>query len=138
MAGVFAQRGVDAWVFRGDDGLDELTTSTTSRVWVVRDGAVSETTVDPRSLGMSLSGPEALRGGDAAHNAAVVLRLLDGEAGAVRDAVLLNAGAALAVYDAPDAPVDTALAAGVEKARESIDSGAARATLDRWVAASAR
>jgi anthranilate phosphoribosyltransferase len=138
MAGVFARRGVDAWVFRGDDGLDELTTSTTSRVWVVRDGAVSETTVDPRSLGMSLSGPEALRGGDAAHNAAVVLRLLDGEAGAVRDAVLLNAGAALAVYDAPDAPADAALAAGVEKARESIDSGAARATLDRWVAASAR
>jgi anthranilate phosphoribosyltransferase len=138
MAGVFARRGVDAWVFRGDDGLDELTTSTTSRVWVVRDGAVSETTVDPRSLGMSLSGPDALRGGDAAHNAAVVLRLLDGETGAVRDAVLLNAGAALAVYDAPDAPVDTALAAGVEKARESIDSGAARATLDRWVAASAR
>jgi anthranilate phosphoribosyltransferase len=87
---------------------------------------------------MSLSGPEALRGGDAAHNAAVVLRLLDGEAGAVRDAVLLNAGAALAVYDAPDAPADAALAAGVEKARESIDSGAARATLDRWVAASAR
>jgi anthranilate phosphoribosyltransferase len=138
MAGVFAERGVDAWVFRGDDGLDELTTSTTSRVWVVRDGAVSETTVDPRSLGMSLSGPEALRGGDAAHNAAVVLRLLDGETGAVRDAVLLNAGAALAVYDAPGAPVDTALAAGVEKARKSIDSGAARATLDRWVAASAR
>jgi anthranilate phosphoribosyltransferase len=137
MAGVFARRGVDAWVFRGDDGLDELTTSTTSRVWVVRDAAVTETTVDPRDLGMGLSGVDALRGGDAAHNAAVVLRLLEGEQGAVRDAVLLNAGAALAVYDATDAPVGTALAAGVEKARESIDSGAARATLDRWVAASA-
>jgi anthranilate phosphoribosyltransferase len=137
MAGVFAQRGVDAWVFRGDDGLDELTTSATSKVWIVRDGAVSEATVDPRAFGMSLSGTDALRGGDAAHNAQVVVRLLEGEQGAVRDAVLLNAGAALAVYDAPEAPVDTALAAGIEKARESIDSGAARATLDRWVAASA-
>jgi anthranilate phosphoribosyltransferase len=137
MAGVFAQRGVDAWVFRGDDGLDELTTSATSKVWIVRDGAVSGATVDPRAFGMSLSGPDALRGGDAAHNAQVVLRLLEGGQGAVRDAVLLNAGAALAVYDAPGAPVDTALAAGIEKARESIDSGAARATLDRWVAASA-
>jgi anthranilate phosphoribosyltransferase len=137
MAGVFARRGVDAWVFRGDDGLDELTTSTTSRLWVVRAGAVSEAGVDPRAFGMSLSDPDALRGGDAAHNAAVVRRLLEGERGAVRDAVLLNAGAALAVYDAPDAPVDTALAAGIEKAREAIDSGAARATLERWVAASA-
>ena len=136
MAGVFAQRGVDAWVFRGDDGLDEITTATTSRVWVVHDGAVSEATVDPSTFGMSLSGVDALRGGDAAHNAAVVLRLLEGERGAVRDAVLLNAGAALAVYDAPSAPVDTALATGIERARESIDSGAARATLDRWVAAS--
>jgi len=136
MAGVFAQRGVDAWVFRGDDGLDEITTATTSRVWVVHDGAVSEATVDPGTFGMSLSGVDALRGGDAAHNAAVVLRLLEGERGAVRDAVLLNAGAALAVYDAPEAPVDTALATGIERARESIDSGAARATLDRWVAAS--
>ena len=136
MAGVFAQRGVDAWVFRGDDGLDEITTATTSRVWVVHDGAVGEASVDPGTFGMSLSGVDALRGGDAAHNAAVVLRLLEGERGAVRDAVLLNAGAALAVYDAPSAPVDTALAAGIERARESIDSGAARATLDRWVAAS--
>ena len=136
MAGVFAQRGVDAWVFRGDDGLDEITTATTSRIWVVHDGAVSEASVEPGTFGMSLSGVDALRGGDAAHNAAVVLRLLEGERGAVRDAVLLNAGAALAVYDAPSAPVDAALATGIERARESIDSGAARATLDRWVAAS--
>jgi anthranilate phosphoribosyltransferase len=136
MAGVFAQRGVDAWVFRGDDGLDEITTATSSHVWVVHDGAVSEASVEPGRFGMSLSGVDALRGGDAAHNAAVVLRLLEGERGAVRDAVLLNAGAALAVYDAPSAPVDAALATGIERARESIDSGAARATLDRWVAAS--
>jgi anthranilate phosphoribosyltransferase len=128
---------VDAWVFRGDDGLDELTTSTTSSVWVVRGGEVTTATVDPQAFGISLSPAEALRGGDAAHNAAVVGRVLEGEQGAVRDAVLLNAGAALAVYDASDAPVDEALAAGLERARESIDSGAAKATLERWITASA-
>jgi anthranilate phosphoribosyltransferase len=135
MAGVFAARGADAWVFRGDDGLDELTTTTTSSVWVVHDGEVTTTTVDPAALGIEPCGPEALRGGDAVHNAEVVRRVLAGESGAVRDAVLLNAGAALAVYDAPGAAVDEALAAGVAKAREAVDSGAAATTLDRWVAA---
>jgi anthranilate phosphoribosyltransferase len=137
MAGVFAERGVDAWVFRGDDGLDELTTATTSSVWVVRAGAVSQTTVDPRDHGFELSSTEALRGGDANFNAAVVRRLLLGETGAVRDAVLLNAGAALAVYETPERPVDEALAAGITRAATAIDSGAARETLVRWVAASA-
>jgi anthranilate phosphoribosyltransferase len=136
MAGVFARRGVDAWVFRGDDGLDELTTTTTSTLWAAHDGRVTVATVDPKALGIPPATIEDLRGGDAAHNAEVVHRLLDGEQGAVRDAVLLNAGAALAVYDAPDAPVEEALSEGLAKAREAIDSGAARATLDRWVAAS--
>jgi anthranilate phosphoribosyltransferase len=137
MAGVFAARGADAWVFRGDDGLDELTTTTTSSVWVVHDGEVSTTTVDPDTLGIAPCGPEDLRGGDAHHNADVVRRVLAGEPGAVRDAVLLNAGAALAVYDAPGDPVDAALATGVARARDAVDSGAAAATLDRWVAATA-
>ena len=136
MAGVFAHRGVDAWVFRGDDGLDELTTTTTSAVWTVHAGEVSTATVDPRDFGMTLGTAEALRGGDAAYNAEVVVRVLDGEPGAVRDAVLLNAGAALAVYDGGPAPIDEGLAAGLERAREAIDTGAARATLDRWIAAS--
>jgi anthranilate phosphoribosyltransferase len=136
MAGVFAARGVDAWVFRGDDGLDELTTTTTSSVWTVHDGEVGTTTVDPAALGLAPSTTDALRGGDATHNAEVVRRLLAGETGAVRDAVLLNAGAALAVYDAPGEPVADALAAGLARATEAVDSGAAAATLDRWVAAS--
>ena len=136
MAGVFAQRGVDAWVFRGDDGLDELTTTTTSSVWTVNAGEVAEVSVDPTDYGLALAPPDALRGGETAYNAAVVLRLLDGEQGAVRDAVLLNAGAALAVYDAPGADVRESLAAGIEKARDAVDTGAAKATLERWVAAS--
>jgi anthranilate phosphoribosyltransferase len=137
MAGVFAARGADAWVFRGDDGLDELTTTTTSSVWVVAGGEVRTASLDPARHRLPRATTADLRGGDAAHNAAVVRRLLDGEAGPVRDAVLLNAGAALAVYEAPGADVDDALDAGLAKARESVDSGAARATLDRWVEASA-
>jgi anthranilate phosphoribosyltransferase len=135
MAGVFARRGVDAWVFRGDDGLDELTTTTTSRLWRVHAGDVTETTVDPAVHGIPRGTAEGLKGGDAAHNADVVRRVLDGEQGPVRDAVLLNAGAALAVHAAPADDPDAALATGLERARESIDSGAARATLERWVAA---
>ncbi|TWH01381.1 anthranilate phosphoribosyltransferase [Nocardioides sp. J9] len=135
MAGVFAARGVDAWVFRGDDGLDELTTTTTSSLWVVHGGTVSTAKVDPAAFGLSPATTEDLRGGDAAHNADVVRRLLAGEPGPVREAVLLNAGAALAVYDAPGAPVEEALADGIRRAGEAIDSGAAQSTLERWVAA---
>lgn len=137
MAGVFAKRGADAWVFRGDDGLDELTTTTTSSVWVVQDGQVDTVTIDPSRHGIARTDADALRGGDTAHNAAVVRRILDGEPGAVRDAVLLNAGAALAVYDDREGTVDEQLARGLTRAREAIDSGAAQATLAAWIAASA-
>ena len=137
LAGVFAARGADAWVFRGDDGLDELTTTTTSSVWVVHDGAVTTATVDPTAHDLAPATTDDLRGGDAAHNADVVRRVLEGEPGPVRDAVLLNAGAALAVYDAAPGTVDELLAAGIAKARAAVDSGAAKATLERWVAASA-
>ena len=137
MAGVFARRGVDAWVFRGDDGLDELTTTTTSRLG----GGPAGAAPDPRAARAARAPPgptaEALRGGDAAHNAEVVRRLLAGETGPVRDAVLLNTGAALAVYGAPGDEPGRALPAGVEKAREALDSGAAATVLDRWVAATA-
>jgi anthranilate phosphoribosyltransferase len=136
MAGVFAARGADAWVFRGDDGLDELTTTTTSSVWVVSGGQVTTATVDPAAHGFAPATTEQLRGGDAAHNAEVVRRLLDAEPGPVRDAVLLNAGAALAVYDATPGTLDEALESGIARARDAVDSGAARATLERWVAAS--
>jgi len=123
-------------VFRGDDGLDELTITTTSTVWRVHDGEVETGTVDPTAYGLELAPLDALRGGDVQQNAAVVRRLLDGGRGAVREAVLLNAGAALAVYDEPADPPEEALTAGIARAAEAIDSGAARATLDRWVAAS--
>jgi anthranilate phosphoribosyltransferase len=135
MAGVFAARGVDAWVFRGDDGLDELTTTTTSQLWVAHGGSVSTLTIDPAELGLRLSTADDLRGGDVAYNASVVRELLAGKTGPVRDAVVLNAGAALAVHDAPGDDPLSALRAGMTRAAEAIDSGAAAATLERWVAA---
>jgi anthranilate phosphoribosyltransferase len=132
MAGVFARRGVDAWVFRGDDGLDELTTTTTSRVWVVTGGTVTEHTLDPLDLDIPRGTAEGLRGQDAAYNADVVRRLVAGEPGQVRDAVLLNAGAALAVHAAEDGPLLDRLRAGIRRATEAVDSGRARAVLARW------
>jgi anthranilate phosphoribosyltransferase len=135
MAGVFARRGVDAWVFRGDDGLDELTTTTTSRVWAVHDGSVSEFAVDPDRFGLGGGTADGLRGRDAAWNADVVRRLVAGERGEVRDAVLLNAGAALAVHAAEEGSFDDRLAAGIEHATAAVDDGSAQRTLERWVAA---
>lgn len=149
MAGVLAGRGTDALVFRGDDGLDELTITTTSRVWSVVGGAVEESTLDPRELGLALAEPGALTGGDVAHNASVFTRVLEGETGPVRDAVLLNAGAGIAAHTggstgpraengtALPGPLGERLAGGIERARESIDSGAARERLAAWAAATA-
>lgn len=138
VAGVFAERGNSSLVFRGDDGLDELTTTATSRVWIVRDGKVTEEAFDPRDVGIELVPVEALRGGDPAFNAEVARRLLDGETGPVRDAVLLNSAAALVALEPGSGTLAEQLRAGMDQAAESIDSGAAKQTLDRWVAASNR
>lgn len=135
LAGVFAARGVDAFVFRGDDGLDELTTATTSHVWVVHDGTVQEESVDPAKLGIAPSPADALRGGDATFNADVCRRLLAGEQGPVRDAVVLNAAAALAVLDYTDDTLADRLANAFESAEQSIDTGAAATRLGDWIAA---
>ncbi|MET8632262.1 anthranilate phosphoribosyltransferase [Streptomyces sp. NPDC004096] len=136
VAGVLAERGNSSLVFRGDDGLDELTTTSTSRVWVVRDGKVTEESFDPRDVGIELVPVEALRGADASYNAEVARRLLDGETGPVRDAVLLNSAAALVALEQADGPLVDRIRAGMARAAESIDSGAAKSVLDRWVAAS--
>ncbi|MEU9621494.1 MULTISPECIES: anthranilate phosphoribosyltransferase [unclassified Streptomyces] len=136
VAGVLAELGNSALVFRGDDGLDELATTATSRVWVVRDGAVREEAFDPRDVGLELVPAQALRGADASYNADVARRVLAGEQGPVREAVLLNSAAALVALDPADGTLNEQLAAGIAKAAESIDSGAARQVLERWVAVS--
>ncbi|MGC5345896.1 anthranilate phosphoribosyltransferase [Streptomyces sp. DT24] len=136
VAGVLAERGNSALVFRGDDGLDELTTTATSRVWTVRDGAVREEPFDPRDVGLALVPVESLRGADASYNADVARRVLAGEKGPVRDAVLLNTAAALVALDPAGGTLNEQLAAGIARAADSIDTGAAERTLERWVAAS--
>ena len=135
IAGVFAERGCSSLVFRGDDGLDELTTTSTSAVWVVRDGTATETSFDPAELGIPRATPDDLRGADAAHNARVARAVLGGEHGPVRDIVALNAAAALvAAEGVPPADALTgALAAAYARAGEAIDSGAAAALLGRWI-----
>jgi anthranilate phosphoribosyltransferase len=139
IAGVLAGRGVSALVFRGDDGLDELTTTTTSRVWVVREGEVREERLDPADLGIPAAAPDALRGGDASYNADVARRFLAGEPGPVRDAVLLNAAAALVAHDGlsggSDKPLVEQMGEAFGRAQEAVDSGEAAAVLDRWIAA---
>ncbi|MFF2653386.1 anthranilate phosphoribosyltransferase [Streptomyces sp. NPDC058045] len=135
VAGVLAERGNSSLVFRGDDGLDELTVTGGSRVWVVRDGVVREERFDPRDVGIEPVPVEALRGGDSSYNAEVARRLLDGERGAVRDAVLLNSAAALVAVRPGEGTLAGQLRAGMEVAAESIDSGAARAALERWARA---
>ncbi|MBH1936211.1 anthranilate phosphoribosyltransferase [Streptomyces sp. AV19] len=136
LAGVLADRGSSALVFRGDDGMDELTTTATSRVWIVRDGAVREEAFDPRDVGIEMVPVEALRGADASYNADVARRLLAGETGPVRDAVLLNSAAALVALAPSAEPLPSQIAAAMGRAAESIDSGAARGVLERWVAVS--
>ncbi len=137
MAAVLADRGDTAIVFRGDDGLDELTTTTTTSAWVAADGEVAAVTVDPAALGIEPVAPEVLRGGDATFNAAVVRDVLAGGGGGVRDAVLLNAAAGIAAYDGlTGARLHDALARGMQLAAQAVDSGAAAALLDRWVVAS--
>jgi len=142
LAGVFAHRGKDAAVFRGDDGLDEVTVSTTTHVWWVREGSVTERSLDPTRLGIELHPIEELRGGDAAHNAGVVHDVFAGATGAVRDAVLLNAGIALALTrpdtGASEGDFDRDVRAGMDRAAEAIDSGAATGLVERWVAATRR
>ena len=129
LAGLGAQH---AFVVHGDGGLDELSPSGPNLVVEVVEGAIEEWELDPRAIGIYPSAPDELRGGTAADNAAAVRHVLAGERGGKRDAVLLNAGAALVA-----AGVAADIGEGVEIAAAAIDSGAALATLERLVAFSA-
>jgi len=116
-------------LFRGADGLDELTTTGPSDLWEVRKGQVVRSTFDPQELGVPRARPEDLTGGDVATNVAIADAILAGEPGPRRDIVVLNAAAALVAADAV-----RDLAAGIQRAAAAIDGGAARALKERWVA----
>ncbi|MCR2809183.1 MULTISPECIES: anthranilate phosphoribosyltransferase [unclassified Microbacterium] len=139
ITGVFRTRGATALVFRGDDGLDELTTTGHSRMWEVSRGDIHEHDLDPRDLGIPLADINDLLGGDPAHNAQVVHRVFDGERGPVRDIVLLNAAAGIVAFELfQDAaqvqrPILERLAAAKDAAAEAVDSGAAARKLQTWV-----
>lgn len=136
MAGVLAARGADALVVRGADGLDELSTTGPTDVWVVGAGEVVAERCDVVDLGVARATVADLRGGDAAHNADVARRVLAGERGPVRDAVLVNAAAALAAHAASGQPLMDRLADGLARAAAALDSGAAGQVLERWRAVS--
>ena len=132
MVGVLAANGAErALVFFGHDGLDELSTTTTSTVYELRDGSVRSYDVDPAALGIAPAEPDALRGADAATNAALVRSVLDGRLGAHRDFVLLNAAAGLVAAGLADE-----LAEGLVQAAAAVDEGRAAAALDGLVGAS--
>jgi anthranilate phosphoribosyltransferase len=136
MAGVFAGRGNQGLVVHGEDGLDELTTTAPSRVWLYADGKVTTAELDPAELGIPRGKPADLVGGTADVNAAVATDLLDGQPGPVRDIVLLNAAAALLAYEGVDGrDIDEQFVPQLVRAAEAVDSGAAKAKLADWVAA---
>lgn len=139
--GVFQTRGATALVFRGDDGLDELTTTGHSHMWEVSLGQVKEHDLDPRDLGIQRTTIDDLVGGDAAHNAAIVHDVLAGKRGAVRDIVVLNAAAGLVSFELAKDPSQFQRAIldrfrdKMAVAAEAIDSGAAARKLEEWIAA---
>lgn len=141
ITGVLQTRGATALVVRSDDGMDELSTTGHSRIREVSAGAVNEHDVHPGDVGLPTATIDDLRGGSPEENAAVVRRVLAGEGGPVRDVVLLNAAAGLVAWDlyedplAAERPMAARLRAGVERAAGAIDSGAAAAKLEQWVAA---
>ncbi|WP_237024184.1 anthranilate phosphoribosyltransferase [Mycolicibacterium vaccae] len=135
MAGVFATRGASVLVVHGDDGLDELTTTTTSTIWRVQAGTVERLTFDPAAFGFARAQISELVGGDAESNAAEARAVLGGAKGPVRDAVLLNAAGAMVAHAglSSDAKWVPAWESGLARATEAIDSGAAEQLLARWV-----
>ena len=115
-----------AWVVRGEDGLDEISPFGPTRVSAVRQGNVEERVVTPEDFGLPRSEPNAVNGGDANHNASILLAVLDGKPHPARHAFVLNAAASLAIAK------DVSLREAAELARQTIDGGRARACLERW------
>lgn len=140
VADALSRRGTSALVVRGEDGLDEMTTMTATRIWDCRGDEVNEIVVEPEELGLSRSSPGALDGGDSAHNAAVARDALSQSPSAsvlaVRDAVVLNAAAALVCVESVGAESDADLVDGLRDAmvrvRRALDEGMGTLLLDRW------
>ncbi len=133
MAQVLADRGVDGFVFRGDDGLDEITLATTTSVLTIGGSEISSDLIDPLDFGIERAPISALVGGDSIENARITTAIFAGEKGAPRDAVVLNAAAAIAAYEGRfDLNLHNRMALGVSRAVDAIDSGAATQLVAQW------
>jgi len=141
VVGVFQTRGATALVYRGDDGIDKLTTTGHSHIWEVSRGFVTEHDLNPLDLDIPTADIADLLGDTPSHNAEVARRVLAGEPGPVRDIVLLNAAAGISAFELaqdPDLnrlPIVDRLARSIEVASAVVDNGLAAAKLDEWVAA---
>ena len=134
MAQVLAERGVEGFVFRGDDGLDEITLATTTSILTIGNGEISSDRIDARDFSLANAPISALVGGDAQENARITKAIFAGERGAPRDAVLLNAAAAIAAFDGEfELSIHERLSKSLKKATESVDSGKANSLLGEWV-----
>jgi anthranilate phosphoribosyltransferase len=133
MAQVLANRGVDGFVFRGDDGLDEITLATTTSVLTIGNGEIFSDLLDPLDFNIPRAPISELVGGDSTENARITMAIFSGETGAPRDAVVLNAAAAIAAFDARfDLTLHERMALGVSRAIEAIDSGASTRLVAEW------
>ena len=135
MAQVLAAKGCDGFVFRGDDGLDEITLATTTSILIIGEGEIKSDRIDAKDFGIANAPLEAIVGGDAADNAEISRAIFKGERGAPRDAVLLNAAAAIAAFEGNfNQDIRTRLSDGLIRASAAVDSGAATDLLNRWAA----
>ena len=135
MAQVLAEKGCDGFVFRGDDGLDEITLATTTSVLSIGKDEIKSDRIDAKDFGLDNAPIEEIVGGDAAENARISRAIFAGERGAPRDAVLLNAAAAIAAFEGDmESGIKERLTSGLERATRAVDSGAALELLDKWAA----
>ena len=141
VAGVFRTRGATALVYRGDDGIDKMTTTGHSHVWEVTQGTIREHTVNSEDLGLAKARPEDILGEGPEHNADLARSVLAGDAGPVRDIVVLNAAAGLVSFALANDPTEVErglmdrLAEKIALAQSTLDSGLAQAKLEQWVTA---
>ena len=134
MAQVLGDRGVDGFVFRGDDGLDEITLATTTSVLTIGNGLIESDLLDPLDFSIDRAPISALVGGDANENARITSAIFAGEHGAPRDAVLLNAAAAIAAFDGElHLNLHERISKSILKATQAVDSGSASTLLTNWV-----
>jgi anthranilate phosphoribosyltransferase len=137
MAQVMAAKGCDGFVFRGDDGLDEITLDGTTSVLSIGGEEISSDRIDAKDFGLDNAPISAVVGGDGAENAAISLRILKGERGAPRDIVLLNAAVTIAAFDGElQLPIHDRIAKAMPRAIDAIDSGKALTLLEKWAALS--